>query len=129
MPRQQAISATSRGEYDAICANGGSLVGSMIWSHYDTLALRVADFEDQPVEAIEIAAPGNDFDSGRIRVSSCFGGLTIYSAGIFEECRYNDSLGRLGGDWDCEHVMLAQCMAAHGRRMHLFPNLLLRRED
>ena len=86
----------------------------------------MVDFEDSPNEQIEIAAPGLAFDSGRIRVSSCYGGLTIYSAAIFKECRYADGLIRAENVWDCEHVMLARCMAGHGREMHLFPNLLVR---
>jgi len=124
----EAIGAVSRGEYDAICANGGRLSDHHIWSHYDILALRVADFDDMPNEMIEIAASGPEFDSGKVRVSACFGGLTIYTAAIFAECRYARSAATRGlhQDWDCEHVMLARCMAAHGRSLHIFPNLLIR---
>ena len=121
----QAVLAASSKQYDAICANAGDLVHGVRWMHFDTLALRVADFDAQPGRGFEIAGYGDAFDSGRLRVASCFGGLAIYRAQIFAECRYQ-TVELPDQVPDCEHVQLARCIAAHGRSMHLFPNLLIK---
>ena len=104
----------------SVCANGLADRSNpqRYAPHRDSLALRVSDFEDQTSQGLELVAPSPEYDSGKRNVASCFGGLAAYAQDIFRTCDYappsNDPEG-----WDCEHVLLAKCMATNGWRQWL----------
>ena len=124
----KGIGAVASGRYDSICGNGiVAQANPHRFVHRDLLALRISDFEDQPDAGVELAAPGPAWDDGARNVAACFGGLAVYDASIFRDDGCSYDYGHVPGsnDWDCEHVVLARCLADHGRSTTLLPNLII----
>lgn len=113
-----AINAIGQGKYDALCAN--DVMPPLQWRHYDSLALR---FEWGRIsDNMLFSANGSKFDSNRVRVRACFGGLAVYNASVFKSCGYE----KLDEEaWDCEHVLLSRCLEREGRSQFLLPNLVV----
>jgi hypothetical protein len=115
-----AINAVGNRNYTALCAN--DVLPTQNWRHYDSLALRF-EWKRREGNTWTFMSDGSAFDSGKVQVRSCFGGLTVYDAALFHKCGYF----RADGDsaWDCEHALLARCIESTGRKMYVLPNMVV----
>jgi len=101
-PRRVWFEAISIPYGQAICANG--IFGAEDFRMYDSYAYRsrTYDFDPETILSPNVRRCISP-NEGPIEVKSCFNGMAIYPARVFESCQYN-------GDGDCEHVSLHRCM-------------------
>jgi len=128
-----------RDDWDAVCANGVYFPSSSPSTSrfYDVYAYRSPEFPHGPTSdeklipfgsywgifgdrpymfEMQLRASRNAGDPA-VKVASCFSGLAIYKAKLFEGCEYD-------AHYDCEHVHMHTCMAErHGLRMYMLPDL------
>jgi hypothetical protein len=114
-----AVNAVGSGIYTAVCAN--DVMPTLQWRHYDSLALRF-EWKQHVDNNMLFNATGSNFDSNRVKVRSCFGGLAIYHASVFNSCKYPVDPET---EWDCEHVLLSKCLEKEGRDVYLLPNMAI----
>jgi hypothetical protein len=102
--------------WNMVCANG--VMSKYDMRYYDAFAYRSAEFPDGPLQhpgkyfgaagyvSKVMVGAARGLESPMVPVDSCFGGMALYTADMFTDCKYSSD------DGDCEHVHLHRCMKA-----------------
>jgi len=115
---------TERNKWDMMCANGLYQRQDMpnAYGMYDCFAFRTDKNDEFNAHTCgQNESLGKKLWAGYdlLSVHSCFGGLTMYRPDAYFKCRYDPNA------YECEHVVLHQCMRNSGSNGRMFMDQLL----